>query len=109
MHNADPRNPLHRFPDDVALVLASSIAFQDGENNQSTEYVSAHYSDAVIWGNFDGINSTSAADLLGRFTVGAIAVMDILNAKKIGSGRALEVGVLLVVNWKVAVRCPSPR
>ena len=109
MHNADPHNPLHRFPDDVAVVLASSIAFQAGDLNKSSEYVSTHYSDAVVWGNFDGINSTSAADLLGRFTVGAIAIMDVFNTKGVGSGRALEVGVLLVVDWKVAVRCPSPR
>ena len=109
MINADPRNPLHRFPDDVALVLASSIAYKGGDGNGSIQYSSAHYSDAVVWGHLNNINSTSVANLLGRFTVGAIAMMDIINVKGIGSGWALEIGVLLIVDWKLAVRCLSRR
>ena len=100
---ADPRNLLHRFPDDVALVLAS-IAYKGGDGNGSTQYSSAHYSDAVAWGHLNNINSTSVANLLGRFTVGAIAMMDVINVRGIGSGWALEIGVLLIVDWKLAVR-----
>ena len=109
MINADPRNPLHRFPDDVALVLASSIAYKGSDSNGSAEYSSAHYSDAVVWGHLNSINSTSVANLLGRFTVGAIAMMDVINVKGISSGWALEIGVLLIVDWKLAVRCLSRR
>ncbi|KAF8542158.1 hypothetical protein BDD12DRAFT_803136 [Trichophaea hybrida] len=95
----DPNNPLHRFPDNIASLLAASIALQPSTFRNDQNFSMVQYSSGVVWGNISTQDAVKGADLLGRFAIGAIAVMDILNIKQVGAGDTLGVGVLLVVNW----------
>jgi hypothetical protein len=104
MQNADPNNPLHAFPDSVAFILAGSIALETAGNGLSNDYSMIQYSEGVVWGNLSTNTGAETANLLGRFVVGATAVMDMSNMKQVGAGTSLVVGVLLVVDWKLVVR-----
>lgn len=104
MQNADPNNHLHTFPDSVASILAGSIALETAGNGLSSDYTMIQYSEGVVWGNLSTNTGAETANLLGRFAVGATAVMDMSNTKQVGAGTSLVVGVRLVVDWKLVVR-----
>jgi hypothetical protein len=103
MQNINPNNPLHRFPDSIASVLAASIALETAGHDRTANHSMVLYSEGVVWGNLSGSGASEAANLLGRFVIGGVAVMDISNTKEVGAGDTVGVGVRLVVDWKEVV------
>ncbi|KAI5819600.1 hypothetical protein BZA77DRAFT_376825 [Pyronema omphalodes] len=100
VYNRNTVNDLHEFPDEIARILGASIALNAGHSRSSANHSMMHFSTSVAWGNLTGHDNVETANVLGRWVAGAIAVMDTLNTKKIGSGDALSVGVKLTVNWE---------
>ncbi|KAF8540624.1 hypothetical protein BDD12DRAFT_920351 [Trichophaea hybrida] len=99
MQNVQLNNPLHRFPDSTAQILATSITLETAGHDRTENNTMMLYSEGVVWGNLTGSVASEVANLLGRFVIGAVAVMDISNTKETGAGDTVGVGVRLVIDW----------